>query len=29
LTRYSVCVDESFAHALRQAHLLQRISVDF
>jgi UrcA family protein len=28
-TQYSACIDETFAHALRQANLLQRISVDF
>jgi|HubBroStandDraft_1064217.scaffolds.fasta_scaffold39052_2 UrcA family protein len=29
LTRYTACVDEAFAHALRQVDLLQRISLDF
>jgi len=29
LTQYSVCVNETFAHALRQTDLLQRIGVDF
>jgi UrcA family protein len=29
LPRYSACVDEAFAHALRQVDLLQRISLDF
>jgi UrcA family protein len=29
LSQYAACVDETFAHALRQADLLQRTSVDF
>jgi len=29
LTRYPACVAETFAHALRQIDLRQRISVDF
>jgi UrcA family protein len=28
-TQYSACLDETFAHALRQVDLLQRIAVDF
>jgi UrcA family protein len=28
-TRIGACVDETFAHAARQAELLQRISIDF